>query len=710
MQAPTKSHTAGPLFDALKYICKFHHIHINADTLLNGLPLENGHLSPLALERAANRAGLSCKVVKKNLSGINPALLPAIILTTDNQLLILHDINPDNTVTLSQAETVETAFTETLTAFSTRYSETIFYLRPALATKTDRIPTALLPGSHWFWGVLNQNKLLYRDVIFASILINLFALATPLFVMNIYDRVVPNSATETLWVLAAGISLVFVLDLILKLLRHYFVDLAASRTDIKLSASIMNNVLGMQLEAKPKTTGSFANAIQGFEAIRSFSSSLTLVSLVDLPFVLLYLAFILLINPWLALPIIVGAVLIILYGFIAQQQLADLSDKAMQVSSEKNASLIEGLNALETIKIFGLQSLRQKKWEQLSLLTSYNTTKIRSVSTSVNTVSTFLQQLSSVAIIILGVYLIIDGQLTQGGLIAVYLLSSRTLMPVTQAAGLLAQFNQASTAMRSLDELMQKPSETDLTRRKVALPKVTGSIEFKKVSFKYPHTEHFALQDISFHIKPGEHIAIIGKNGSGKSTINKLIQGLYKPTSGQILIDGIDLQMLDLATIRKHIGYVPQDITLFRDSLRFNIELDTVAEDDGQLLNVIKHSGVQHIVEQHAAGLELDVGEQGQQLSGGQRQSVALARALYKDPAILLLDEPTAALDHASEETIKQSLLQGTTSKTLIVVTHRSPLLTLASRIIVMDKGKIVADGAKETVLEALRQGRVVGA
>ncbi|WP_333609185.1 type I secretion system permease/ATPase [Arsukibacterium sp.] len=710
MQVTTKPSSAGPLFDAFKYICQYHSIYINADSLLNGLPLENGQLSPLALERAAKRAGLSCKIMQNGFAGINPALLPAIVLNEDNQPIILHQINLDNTVTISYAEDAETAFTEPTKLFAERISNTVFYLRPALSAKVDNIPKTLLPGRHWFWGVISQNQLLYKDVILASILINLFALATPLFVMNVYDRVVPNSAIETLWVLAAGITLVFALDLILKLLRHYFVDLAASRTDIKLSAIIMDKVLGMQLESKPKTTGSFAASIQGFESVRSFSSSMTLVSLVDLPFVLLYLVFIILINPWLALPIIIGGLLIVLYGFIVQHQLAQLSENAMQVSSEKNASLIEGLSALETIKSFGLQSFRQKKWEQLSLLNSHNTAKIRAVSTSVSTVSSFLQQLSSIAIIILGVYLIIDGQLTQGGLIAVYLLSSRTLAPVTQAAGLLAQFNQASTAINALDELMQKPSESDCTRKKVAMPKLIGSIEFKKVSFKYPDTEYFALQDVSFKIQPGEHIAIIGKNGSGKTTVNKLIQGLYKPTSGQILIDGVDLQMLDLVAVRKQIGYVPQDITLFRESLRFNIELDTPADDDSHLLKAIQQSGVQHIIEQQAAGLELNVGEYGQHLSGGQRQSVALARAMFKQPAILLLDEPTAALDHASEEAVKQSLLQGSTDKTLIVVTHRSPLLTLANRLIVMDKGKVVADGPKDNVLEALRQGRVVGA
>jgi len=334
---------------------------------------------------------------------------------------------------------------------------------------------------------------------------------------------------------------------------------------------------------------------------------------------------------------------------------------------------------------------------------------MRSVSASVSNVTGFIQQLAGVAVIVTGVYLLIDGNLTQGSLIAVFLLSSRALAPVSQAAGLLAQFHYASSAFDNLNVLMEYPSEQEAARKTIDKPVLQGKIEFKRVSFTYPDSDLPSLQNVSFCIEPGEHVAILGRNGSGKSTLEKLILGLYQPNEGQVLLDGIDINQLDLHQVRNNVGYVPQDITLFRGSLRYNIELAAPAKSAEHFLNICNISGLNHLLSQHPAAFEMQVGEKGQNLSGGQKQIVAIARALYNDPPILLLDEPTAALDHSSEDAFRRQLGSYAQGKTLLLITHRSPLLTLANRIIVIDNGKIIADGPKDTVMEALRQGRIMG-
>ena len=311
------------------------------------------------------------------------------------------------------------------------------------------------------------------------------------------------------------------------------------------------------------------------------------------------------------------------------------------------------------------------------------------------------------AIIILGVYLIIDAQLSQGALIAAYMLSSRVMAPVGQAAALLMQYHQAATALETLETVMQKPVERPPGTSWISRPRLQGGIEFNEVSFRYPHDERDVLRNVSFKINPGEHVAILGRNGSGKTTLEKLVAGLYSPTQGAVLIDGIDARQLDPAELRRNMGYVSQDVNLFFGSLRDNIVMGAPQVDDARVLEAVRLSGLAEFVQTHPAGLAMPVGERGELLSGGQRQGVTIARAMLNDPSILLFDEPTGAMDNASEELFKRNIREYAPGKTLLVITHRTSLLELVDRIIVIDAGKIVADGSKEQVVEALRQGRI---
>ncbi len=697
------------LLACLLAVAHSHGRSVTADALIHGLPLEDGQLTPTTFHRAASRAGLSSRVVRERLRKVNPNLLPAILLLEDDQACILWEIDwAAGQARVSFPELDDAAVDLPLNELSARYTGKAILARPNFQfdARTPEVRKNLRE-KHWFWGVIAENRRLYRDVLLAAVMINLFAVAMPLFVMNVYDRVVPNQATETLWVLAAGVFLVLTCDLVLRVMRASFVDLAASRADVKLSSSLMERVLGMRMEARPQSTGSFAAMMQSFESVRSFIGSATVVSLVDLPFVLLFVGIIALIGWPLIIPILVGGTVVLLYGLAIQSKMHSLSEKAWRAGAQRNATLVESLNGLETIKTLGAESRTQLVWERTTAYLARTAANLRLLSASVSNGATWAQHTVGVSVIIIGVYLIMAGELSQGGLIAAYLLSSRAMAPISQTAALLTQYHQASTALESLDQIMQLPVERPEGRHPISRDTFQGDIAFRGVSFRYPSEETDALTDVSFRIKAGEHVAILGRTGSGKTTLQKLVLGLYQPTSGTITIDGVDLRQLDTAELRRNVGYVSQDIMLFHGTLRDNIAAGAVRADDADIIRAAEAAGLARFVNSHPMGFDMPVGERGQQLSGGQRQAVALARALLHEPPMLLLDEPTGSMDNATEEEIKGRLGEMSKGRTLVVVTHRTSLLALVDRIIVVDAGRIVADGPKDQVVEALRQGRI---
>ncbi|MFC3115097.1 type I secretion system permease/ATPase [Cellvibrio fontiphilus] len=702
---------AGPLLECLLLVARAHQITTTRESVLAGLPLESTGLTPSLFARAAKRAGMTSKLVVRPLAELNPALFPVVLLLNNNQACLLLESSSSG-ARVVYPELGDAVVEVTLDDLVASYTGHAIYVRPqekfdARATDIAKNIAQKQRESHWFWGVIGEYKYLYRDVLLTALLINFFALISPLFVMNVYDRVVPNHATDTLWVLSFGMLIAISADFVLRMMRAWFVDLAASRVDVTLSAVIMERVLGMKLSERPASVGSFTAGLQSFESIRHFISSATILALVDLPFVLLFLLVVLLISWPLILPIIVGVGVVIIYTAAVQKKMQILAENSMQASAQRNATLVESVAGLETIKTLGAEGRMQVIWEKATLVLSRVGVKMRLLSGSVGSSTLWVQQAVSVVIIIVGVYQIIDGNLSQGGLIAAYMLASRIMAPVGQTAGLLMQYHSAATALTALNEVMAKPVERPLDAQWISRPRLQGAIEFKKVAFKYPQDEREVLRDVSFKINAGEHLAILGRNGSGKTTLEKLIAGLYEPSAGTLLIDGIDIRQLDPAELRRNIGYVSQDVNLFFGSLRDNIALGSPHATDEAILEAVRLSGLTEFVNQHPMGLAMPVGEHGQLLSGGQRQAVSIARALLNDAPIILMDEPTGSMDHTSEEEFKRNLLQFAAHKTLIVITHRTSLLELAERIIVIDSGKIVADGPKEQVVEALRQGRI---
>jgi ATP-binding cassette subfamily C protein LapB len=697
-----------PLLACLLLVARAHGLAGTRDAVLAGLPLEGGRLTPALFARAARRAGLSSNVVRRAPEKLNPSLFPAILLLQGDQACVLLGWSEDGACARVVFPELGDAGVDVPRAeLDARYVGFTIYARPVFRFDARAPEVRKVRRNHWFWGVIAENAALYRDVLLAACMINAFAIAMPLFVMNVYDRVVPNNATETLWVLALGVLVVLVGEFVLRTMRGYFVDLAGNRIDVRLSAYIMERVLGLRMEERPASTGSFAANLRAFESVRDFISSATVIAFIDVPFAVLFLVVIGWIAWPLVFPFLIGVLLLLVYAMTVQGRMHELAEMTYRAGAQRNATLIEGLVGMETVKALGGEAPIQRRWEKSAALLARLSTQLRLLSASATHGAAWVQQTVSVVVIVIGVYLIGDGALSVGGLVACYMLSSRAMAPIGQVAGLLVQYHVAATALNSLDSWMQRDVERPDGANFISRPTLKGEIELRDLGFHYPGQETEALRNVSLRIRPGEHVAILGRIGSGKTTLEKLILGLYRPTSGALLIDGIDQRQLDPAELRRHIGYVPQDVTLFYGSLRDNITMAVPQADDAAVLRAAEVAGIAQFVNTHPQGFDMQVGERGSLLSGGQRQGVAIARAVIGAPEILLLDEPTASMDQASEEEVKRRLRTYAEGRTMIVVTHRTSLLDLVERIVVIDGGRIVADGPKAQVVDALRQGRI---
>lgn len=700
------------LLQCLVIFTKLHNNPYSADALTIGLPVKDGEeielfslkSSKSLFSRAASRAGFASTLVRKDLDQISPLVLPCILMLRGKKACILQSFSEDkkmaNIITPDLSTGTSTIETSKL---KDEYLGYAYYLKREFVPE-DTSSTKLIDAGndHWFWGTLKRSKKIYFDVVIASFIINLFVLASPLFTMNVYDRVVPNNAVETLWVLALGVSVVYGIDLFLKFVRSYFLEIAGKKSDIIMSSILFERVMDMKFSNKPKSVGSFASNLKEFDTVRNFFSSASLAAIVDLPFALIFLIVTYFIGSYLVLVPIVIMIAILCYTFFIKDPLQNAIKSTFEASAMKNGILIESLSSLETIKTLGASGHVQWNWEEATGEIANRSIKSKIITTSITTVTSFLVQLNTIAIIVLGVYMIQDTHLTMGGLIAAVMLSSRAIAPMGQVASLAANFEQTKTAYQSLSKIMQMPVERPEGKKFVRRNSFDGKMEFKNVSFTYPDTTKGSLDRINFVIQPGEKVGIIGRNGSGKTTLQKIILGLYAPTEGSVLIDGIDINQIDPADLRRNIGYVPQDVVLFKGTVRENIVQKAPYVDDMQIIKAAKVSGVDEYVNAHPLGFDMPVFERGDGISGGQRQSIAVARAFLLDSPIILLDEPTNSLDNTVESKLKANLKVNTVNKTMILVTHRTSMLDLVDRLIVMDNGKILLDGPRDEVLARL--------
>ncbi len=677
----------------------------SAQALVSGLPVEDSGLTPEVFLRAADRAGLSARMVKAGLERISKLDLPAVLLLKERGACVLVAKND------TEASIVTSAGLERvmpLAELSGDYTGMAIAVARVQRFEAGTSSERMLATHHWFWGTLARAWPMYAEVIAASILVNVFAVLTPLFTMNVYDRVVPNKAIETFWVLALGVTIIYVFDLGLKLLRGYFIDVAGRRADIALSAGLFEQVMGMRLDAGRQSVGSLANNLREFESLREFFTSATMVGLIDLPFVLLFIAVVALVGGWamaavplIAIPIVVAV------GVSLQAPLRNRIKRVYQASEAKHATLIETLSAIETVKALGAASRQQRRWEEVVGFVASESLGTRLISSFAVNFSGWAQGMVSVAMLAVGVYLAGDNLLTTGAIIACTIIGGRAMAPLAQVAGLLTRYHQSMSALESLEKIMQAPRERPKDRSFIHRPTLTGEIRFQDVGFKYPGQETEALVGFNLAIKAGDRVGIIGRIGSGKTTLAKLLVALYQPQSGSILVDGTDIRSIDPTDLRHAIGYLPQNLVLFSGSVRDNLQIGTRGVDDAAMLKAAGIAGLLDIVSRHPKGFDMPVGERGESLSGGQRQTVALARALVTDPPILVLDEPTHAMDHSSEERLKVRMQEDMADKTIIIITHRESLLSVVNTLVVVDGGKVVAAGPKDAVVKALSEGKI---
>lgn len=695
--------SSDPLLDSLVLITEHYGNPCSAEALSAGLPLTGANLTPELLPQAASRAGLSAKLVRKGLNELPSMLLPCILMLKDKKALVLQELDSENNI--ATVSLPETGGEEQLTIEELESSFVGYLFLIKQQYRGDRNFDVHLNSSkeHWLWQKIKNTSSIYRDVIIASVMINIFALVSPLFVMNIYDKVIPNLAFESLWVLAIGAGIAYIFDFILKQLRGYLIDVAGKKIDIEVSSKLFAKVVGIPLEKRSPSIGGMAKQLSEFDSVREFLSSATISALVDLPFAVLFMFCIWLVAGDLVMFPIIASILIISYTLLNQSKLRKAIEESNKFSGLRHGHLIECLSALESIKANGAEGVVQRAWQQMIGHTSTWLLKSKIITNSVLNFASFIVQISVVAVVVLGVYRVSENLISMGGIIAAVMLTGRAISPIAKLAGLMTRSNQTLSALKQLDTLMEQEGEFEDKAHLVSRTKLSGNIHAENISFKYPNAESDSLLPMSIKIEQGERVAIVGHNGSGKTTLAKLLLGLYQPTKGSIQFDGLNHHQIHPSDLRKNIGYLPQDIVLFHGTIRDNILFGTRQVTEYQLIRAVQLSGVSAFTDHNSQGLDQQVGESGSALSRGQRQSIVLARAILNSPQILLLDEPTASLDARAEKQFIESINATAKDRTMLLITHKMDLLKLVDRILVLDKGKLIIDGPKDKVLAQLK-------
>lgn len=676
----------------------------SAPALQAGLPVGKGGLTPKLFCQAADRAGFKARIVKRALDRIPAEVMPVVAVIKDRKSVVLLQRGDKN-----QYRVLDPVLRKEKVVngkeLSKAYSGYCLYIKPDY--QSDDAGTESL-CSHWFWGNILESSGIYMRVMVAALLINLFALTSPIFIMNFYDRVLPNNAVETGWVLAIGAASIFIFDFVIRSLRAYFIDIAGRRSDVILAQKLFNQVLDMRIGAQSGSTGAFANNLKEFDSLREFFNSATMTGLVDFPFSLLFIAVIWMIaGVQMALLLLSFYAVVMLVGYLMQLPVRRKVHQAMKTGEQKHGLLVETLGSLEMIKGVGGEGQLRENYAHYVARSAEAGQKSRFYSGLSVNFSVFIQQLAGVIVMMVGMYMVQDKNLTIGVLMACVILSSRAIAPIGQIAGLVNRYHQAKSAYRNLDGVMRQPVERPRDKKFLHRPVLKGHFQFQDMEFAYPRTQSPVLQEIGLNISEGEKVAIVGRIGSGKSSMVKLMVNFFEPTKGAILIDDTDMRQIDPADLRRNISYMGQDTTLMTGTIRENIVMGHPGASDGEVLKIAEMAGVHDFVRHHSMGYDAPVGERGCNLSGGQRQSVALARTLLMDTPILILDEPTNSMDSGTENGILSHLEKFISNKTFILVTHKPALLKLVGRLVVMDSGRVVMDGPKEAVLQALASGKI---
>lgn len=692
-----------PYLESLVFIAHYYQKTVSRDSLVSGLLTHGNFMNLESFIKASSKIGLITKSVTRNLQHISKLALPSLLILKNNRACVLLDIDLEESKVRVMLPGLSGETVMSIEKLESEFTNQVILIKNDYQFKNRLHKDIVIENPrHWFMGAMKRNKDIYIKVAIAAVMLNLFVITTPLFTMNVYDRVLPNNAIDTLWVFATGVFIVMIFDFILKLIRSEYLGLANKKADIIMSNKIFDQLLNIRLDQKPASTGMFLSRLQSFESVRDFFSTATIAALVDLPFIFFFVGIIFYIGGvtgWVSV-----ATIVLAFGFswYMQKPIKEIIDKSAKEDQIKLTALNETVAGLEIIKAVRGQNRMKAQFENSLNQTAYYGEKSQHLSQTVNYFTAFLSQLSNIAIVIIGVYLASKGEMTMGAIIATTMLNGRVIAPISQIVSMVIRYDRTMLSFKNIDELMQMEVERD-DKVYLSRPNLNGDIIFKNVTFSYKNQNFEALKNINLHIKQGEKVAIIGKIGSGKSTLSKLIMNLYTPTSGSIMYDGSDVRQIDPVDLRRSIGYVPQEPFLFLGSIKDNITIGDNFASDEDLIEASKIAGLHNFLGKHEAGFDLLVGERGDGLSGGERQSITLARALISKPNLLMLDEPTNSMDSQTEQSFISNMEKVIQDKTVIIMTHKMSILQLVDRVIVLHDGQIIADGPKAEVLNSLK-------
>lgn len=701
----TLTRHADPLVACIGQMAERHGVAF-APGMLSGLArTARGRLPAHQAEAALELIGLNCEAVQVEKLPTLPASYPAIAGLDDNRFVVIHQVRAGDAL-VWRPDTGQAQW-EPLTELSGQFSgwlATVFGNPNSLREAGE--PWQLQARGHWFWSELAKIRRRFAPVLVASLMINLLALALPLFSMNVYDRVLPNRAVATLWVLAAGVVLAFALDYALRRARTKVIDALGRELDLKLSQKIYSKILATPLASRKGYTGNIVARVSEFAIVRDFFASTTVVLAVDMAFLVLFIALIAYIAGWLALvPAVVAAVMAFL-GMRLQRQVVAAAQEAQADHGLQQTLLVESVAGIETLKSIGGEGIMLGRWRRLAELGAQSQQKLRDITSAAIGMAQTSQQVSSIALVVGGYYLFDAGKITMGAIIAIVMLSSRSLAPASQLAFVLTRGQQARQTLDSLQTLWEEADERRQGSTSVAPSVRSASIKLEGLEFSYPTASTPSLDRIDLEIRPGDRIAVIGRVASGKSTLGRVLCGLYQPTGGAMLIDGIDSRQFRPQDLRTAFRFVGQDSALFSGTMKDNLTVGGASVSDDELIDALRRVGADEFLARDAGGFDRSVGESGVWLSGGQRSFLTLARAFVSPCKLLFLDEPTGAMDNQTEKLFVERLSQSLTpDQTLVISTHRPALFSVCNRIIVLDKGRVVADGPRDQIVASAASG-----
>jgi ATP-binding cassette subfamily C protein LapB len=695
------------LSDALIHLAAHHGRALSREALLAGLPILDGRLSVALFERAAKRAGLEVEAVKRSLADIPALVLPAVLVMRDGSTRILVARHRDP----KKAKVVDpsakpTGTPQPLGADAADYLGYAFLARPMPAADPRAVASGDLPRAHWFWSVVSRFWGNYSHVAVAAFIVNVLALAAPLFIMNVYDRVIPNGAIPSLIALSIGLTIAIVFDFVLRTVRSLIIDMTGKKIDVVLASNIFEHVQSVKMAQRPTSVGILANQMRDFDSVREFFTSGTVVSTTDLVFAMLFIAILFMIAGPLAWIPIVMLPLMITVGLILQRPLDRAMRRLQAESAARHGVLVESLSGMETVRAIGAEARMQTAWERSVAATARSGEDVHFWASLALTASSTAQQVTSLLMIVIGVFLILDGKISVGALVASSMLAGRVLAPISGIAAVITRATQTLIALKAIDRVMNLERERPPERSYVSRRIEEGRVAFENITFRYPGGAENALEKVTFHIKGGERVGIIGRVGSGKTTVGRLMVGFYDPDDGRVMVDGVDARQYDPADLRAGIGFVLQDTDLFYGKLRDNITFGKPSATDEEVLAAARLSGVESFIAGHPLGYDMPIAEGGRSLSGGQKQAIGLARTLIRQPKVLFLDEPTAHFDVRSEAEFLERLKHlAAETMTIIISTHRLSLLGFVERLLLFERGRLVADGPRDKVIAMLQGG-----